>query len=337
MQVLSPYGKNVFAELKNIYGFKSVESAAKFVVRHVQQQYRFQNISVEMLHIAYGLVAKLKADSAIYYLKFASRSMHNNPEHLFPWLNYARNQGIPIPEVIPATNRKWYLSPLKNIDSDYDVVYLMRQVPGNPMQRASKPLLRQYAEAMAQFHRVGFLYPNPVLGSDATWQGKWNNRRELWINLKDYPLISQALLRRAMQAIEETKPLTLPKTILHGDFRLCHVFFQDESLSGLIDVDQSTQGERFIDLCYGLVSGSLPEGGNLLTFEQLQNTLSIYHKCLPLNEVEQSILKAAFAYAILETLNDLCEAKATKQDINATQTLLSAILNTSAKELLLGM
>jgi hypothetical protein len=62
MQVLSPYGKNVFAELKNIYGFESVESAAKFVVRHVQQQYRFQNISVEMLHIAYGLVAKLKAE-----------------------------------------------------------------------------------------------------------------------------------------------------------------------------------------------------------------------------------------------------------------------------------
>ena len=216
------------------------------------------------------------------------------------------------------------------------MVYLMRHVAGNPMQQASEPLLRQYAEVMAQFHRVGFEYPNPVLGSNATWQGKWKNRHELWGNLQDCPLISQNLVIEAMQSIKETKSLTLPKTIVHGDFRLCHVFFEDESLSGLVDVDQSTQGERFIDLCYGLVSGSVPEGGSLMTFEQLQRTLSIYHKCLPLNEAEQFVLKAAFAYAILETFTDLCEANATEQDLNVTQALLGAILRVSEEELLAG-
>lgn len=90
MQFLSPYGKDVLAELKNIYGFDSVETATDFIIRHVQQQYQFQEVSVEMLHIAYGLVAKLKADSEIYYLKFASRSIHNNPHQLFPWLHYAK-------------------------------------------------------------------------------------------------------------------------------------------------------------------------------------------------------------------------------------------------------
>ncbi|MBD2430454.1 MULTISPECIES: hypothetical protein [Fischerella] len=74
MQVLSPYRKDVLAELKNIYGFDSVETATDFMIRHIQQHYQFQEVSVEMLHIAYGLVAKLKADSEIYYLKFASRS-----------------------------------------------------------------------------------------------------------------------------------------------------------------------------------------------------------------------------------------------------------------------
>lgn len=42
MQVLSPYGKDVLAELKNIYGFDSVESATEFVIRHLQQQYQFR-------------------------------------------------------------------------------------------------------------------------------------------------------------------------------------------------------------------------------------------------------------------------------------------------------
>jgi hypothetical protein len=53
-----------------------------------------------------------------------------------------------------------------------------------------------------------------------------------------------------------------------------------------------------------------------------------------LNQAEQAILKAAFAYAILETLTDLCEAKATEQDINVTQALLGAILKASEPELL---
>lgn len=334
MQVLSPYGKDIFAELKNIYGFDSVESAAKFVIRHVQQQYQFQVASVEMLHIAYGLVVKLKADGEIYYLKFASRSMHDNPDQLFPWLDYARKRGVLLPEVVAATNGSWYLSPLENVDSDYDVVYLMRDVSGKPMEQASEPLLRQYAEVMAQFHRVGLEYSHPVLGSDATWKSKWENRHELWSNLKNSPFISQDLVSEAMQLIEETGVCTLPQTILHGDFRFCHVFFEDNALSGLVDVDQSTQGERFIDLCYGLVSGSSPEGGSLLTFKHLQSTLSVYHQYLPLSEAEQSILKGAFAYAFLETLNDLSQSKPTKQDIDTTQTLLRVILKASEKELL---
>jgi hypothetical protein len=82
MRVLSPYGKNVLAELKNIYGFESIASATEFVVRHVQQHYRLNNVSIEMLHIAYGLVAKLIADGDAYHLKFASHGMHDRPEQL---------------------------------------------------------------------------------------------------------------------------------------------------------------------------------------------------------------------------------------------------------------
>ncbi|MDV2993418.1 MAG: hypothetical protein N4J56_003072 [Chroococcidiopsis sp. SAG 2025] len=149
MQVLSPYGKDVLAELKDIYGFSSIAAATEFVIHHLQQEYQFQVISVESLHIAYGLVAKLKADGEIYHLKFASHEMHENPEQLFPWLDYARKQGMLLPEIIPASDRSWYLSPLKDVGSDYDIVYLMRDIPGKPVEQASKQLLQQYAEAMA--------------------------------------------------------------------------------------------------------------------------------------------------------------------------------------------
>lgn len=335
MQVLSPYGIDVLAELKDIYGFNSVEATVEFAIHHLQQQYQFQVVSVEALHISSGLAAKLKADGEIYYLKFISHEIHENPDQLFPWLSYARKQGVLLPEIIPATSGSWYLSPLKDVESDYDVVYLMRDIPGKPMERASKQLLQQYAEAMAQFHRIGFKYSHPVRGGDAlTWASQRKNLHELWHDLKDRPFISQELVSESMRVIEETEICTLPQTILHNDFRFCHVFFQDNFLSGVVDVDQSTQGERLLDLCYGLASGSSSEGGSLLTFEQLQNTLLMYHQCLPLSELEQSVLKGVLADAFLETLNDLSQCNGTEQDINMTQTLLDSVLRASEKELL---
>jgi Ser/Thr protein kinase RdoA (MazF antagonist) len=335
MQVLLPYGDDVLVELKDNYGLDSIKTAEKLIIHHLQQQYSFQMISIEELHFSTGMAAKLQVEREIYYLKFSSRKIHKTPDQLFPWLEHARKQGIPLPEIIPAINGSWYLSPL--LDSDYDVVYLMRHVPGKPMQQVSHRLLSQYAEAMAQFHRIGFDYYQPVQGDDyATWAAvkQQENLDALMSDLNDRPFISQELISEAMQVIEDTPVCTMPQTIIHGDFRFCHVFFQDNVLSGIIDMDESTQGERLLDLCYGLASGSSPEAGSLLTFEQLQDTLLMYHQSLPLNEQEQSILKGMFAYMFLATLCHLSYSNVTEQGIKGTQNLLRSILSISEQELL---
>ncbi|VEP17800.1 conserved hypothetical protein [Hyella patelloides LEGE 07179] len=335
MEVLSPYGKDVLTELKDIYGFNSVEATTEFVVHHLQQQYQFQAVSVEVLHVAYGLVAKLKADGEIYHLKFASHEMHENPDQLFPWLDYARKQGILVPEIIRCSNGSWYLSPLKNVESDYDVVYLMRDVPGKPMERASKHLLQQYAEAMAQFHRIGFAYLHPVMGADDwTWESQYSDRHNLPKALKDNPFVSQELVLESMREIEETTVCILPRTVIHNDFRFCHVFFQDNSLSGIVDVDMSTNGERLLDLCIGLISSSSARGGSFLTFEELKDTLLMYHQCLPLSEAEKLVFKGVLVYAFLEALDDLSQDNGTEQEFKTTQALLHSVLKASEKELL---
>ena len=61
----------------------------------------------------------------------------------------------------------------------------------------------------------------------------------------------------------------------------------------------------------------------------------MYHHQLPLSEVEQSTLRGTFAYAFLETLNDLSQSGATEQDISVTQKLLESVLQ-SSNEALLG-
>ncbi len=113
--------------------------------------------------------------------------------------------------------------------------------------------------------------------------------------------------------------------MLHGDFRLCHVFFQDDQLTGIIDADQSTYGERWVDLCYGLVSGADPERGSLFDFATLRTALHVYHQALPLPEGDRAALKAAFAYAVLDTLRDLLPVviagTASVLDVEVTQHL----------------
>lgn len=80
--------------------------------------YGFRVVTIEVLHIAYGLAMKLVADDQRYYLKFASRDVHAHPEQLFPWLAHLRQHQLPVPEVIRSRDAHWFLSPLATTDYD---------------------------------------------------------------------------------------------------------------------------------------------------------------------------------------------------------------------------
>jgi Ser/Thr protein kinase RdoA (MazF antagonist) len=336
MRILSPYGKDPARELRTVYGFSSAQTAAQFILWHVQEAYDFQHVTLETLHVAYGLTTKLVADEEQYYLKFASRSMHARPEQLFPWLAYVRQHRLPVPEIIRSRDNHWFLSPLPT--SDYDVVYLMRALSGTTMRTASYRTIQEYATVMAAFHRLGSQYSHSVVGSLATWNSKWAQREQLWRDLHVAPFVSQALVTRAMHLVEQAGPGTLSATILHGDFRLCHVLFEHEQLTGIIDVDQSTYGERWVDVCYGFLSGADPERGSLFDFAALQTALHTYHHLFPFTDDDRAALKATFAYATLETLRDLLPGviagTASAHDIEVTQQLFATILAASEDELL---
>jgi len=336
MHVLSPYGKDTNRELQSVYGLASAEHAAQFIVRHVQQHYGLANVTVESLHIAYGLVAKLASDGTPYYLKFASHSMHRHPDQLFPWLAHVRQRGLPVPAILRSQDGAWFLAPLPR--STYNVVYLMHACPGTPLQSVDEHAVLRYVEMMARFHQLGTQYVQPVDGSVATWTSKWAERDRVLGTLAVAPGVSPDVVARAMALIEQTGPRRLSSSIIHGDFRLCHVLFSRDQLTGIIDVDQSTTGERWVDLCYGLLSGATPEAGALLPFPVVRRALEHYDQHYPLSDAERAMLKATFAYATLETLHDLVPGvsagTATAHDLTVTQDLFDAIYATPDDELL---
>lgn len=208
------------------------------------------------------------------------------------------------------------------------------------MQALRDAPVRQYAETVARFHQLGSHYPHPITGSQATWESKWRDRDDLWNALQSGPYVSRTLVLRAMELIEHTRPSQLFATMLHGDFRLWHVFFVDDHVSGIVDVDQSTSGERWVDVCYGLLNGADPERGSFLDGAALQVALQTYHRLLPFTSSERAVLPAIFAYATLETLRDLLPGvmagTAGRQDLEATQNLFVKILTTTEEALLGG-
>jgi Ser/Thr protein kinase RdoA (MazF antagonist) len=329
MKTLSPYGKDPQKELDDVYGFESPAAFEAFVKEHIRANYEIGEFTIESLHVAFGLAIKIKAQE-LYYLKFASLTMHSHPEQLFPWLLHLQKDNMPIPAIIPTKNGEPYLSPLKK--SDYKAVYLMKAIPGKPAQTMTSKHLRQYVELMARFHKLGSEYPDKNLGSFATWNGKLRGKDDLFQTLKEMPHLDHPLMRSAMQVVNEAAGYVFPSTILHGDFRLCHVFFDGDQLTGTIDLDQSTQGERFVDLCYGLVSGAEPEHGSLLPYSQVLEALQLYHRLNPLSAEEIAYLKPFFAFALLETLSELSgnvSAETTSiEHIYKTENLLAQILIT---------
>jgi Ser/Thr protein kinase RdoA (MazF antagonist) len=216
------------------------------------------------------------------------------------------------------------------------VVYLITTVPGKPCINHTDKTLDQYIEWLAAIHNWGEQYPHENLGSLATWNAKWEERHVLLKTLEPFSFLDQALITRAIQELEARGPQEFTQVIVHGDARLCHALYEGEKFSGFIDFDQSTQGERWMDLCYGLISGPEPHSGSQLTLKQVQYALRHYHEWLKIPPDERAALKACFAYAGLETLSELAlfhqRGVLPLEELRRTEGLLMGIMNT--KELL---
>ncbi|MEE4195912.1 MAG: phosphotransferase [Anaerolineae bacterium] len=311
--------------LKAISGYDSLDAFAEFVLSLLETEYGLAVKALPALHIGFGLAVEAETPDANYFLKCSSLEAHSHPDDLIAWWAELQVQNYPIPHLIRTKNWKWYLTPWEDA-----VVYLMTKLSGQPRKIHTQKTLDQFIEWLAAIHSWGEQYPHDNRGSLANWNEKWEQRQALLKALEPFDFLDQYLITRAMQEIEALGPQAFTEVIVHGDARLCHAFYEGEAFAGFIDFDQSTQGERWIDLCYGLISGPEPHSGSQLTLEQVQYGLKHYHEWLKIPANEQAALKAHFAFAGLETLAELAKfhqrGVLPLEDIRKTESLLIAIL-----------
>lgn len=168
------------------------------------------------------------------------------------------------------------------------------------------------------------------------------HKRVSWLGAVDrLNTVTRSLLGTALAGAEAASPVTeLPHTHIHGDLRLCHVLFNGEQVTGLLDIDQANWAERLADVCYGAVSAPNPEVGAFLTFAEIGTFLSAYDRTSPFTSDEKAALKGGLLAALVELLGDLvqfldAEAQGvTLEDLGRAKGLFANIAQVSATSLL---
>jgi Ser/Thr protein kinase RdoA (MazF antagonist) len=305
MKILSPYGKDVVTELKDIYNLNSVDELLWRVRRYLSDDYGFADVDIEMIHVAFGTAIKFRYNNESYYLKFAGRANHHNPEALFPFLEHLRQSGLPVPEVLKTLDALYF----KNIldKSGYDVTYVMREVRGEVMNEVTRERLEQFIQTLVTFHKTGEDYKPRV----------YANARDIHHFLRDaitelqpytYTSLQSAFLEEIIfyvQRIFNDFKIhdALSKTHIHWDFRFCHALSENEAISGILDSEQATYAERIYDVCIALVSHSNPARCLLLDTDQVLSALKRYDELYPFNLADRQGLKAMLLCALLNELS----------------------------------
>lgn len=305
MEVVSPYGKNVADELRRVYRLESVDALLERVGHFLAESYGFRSATVEHIHVAFGIAVRFAYQNQRYYLKFTGRANHQRPEALFSYQGRLRHLGVPLPEVLRTLDGTYFETIL---DSPwYDVTYVMKAVPGQVMRRKTARRLEQYVRVMAQVHRLGADYKPRIVANSQNLNDFFREAVEslaAFTLRKDDRRLLERVKRSVQTAVGRLEHRNdLSKTHIHGDFRLCHVMFDQSGVSGVIDAEQITYAERLWEVCVGLVSHPNPARCLLLELGEVLELLKLYDGLLPFTEADRQASKGVLQLALLNELS----------------------------------
>ena len=321
MEILSPYGKDVKSELSRVYHIQSLDELQRRVKTALREAYDLHVIAFELLHIAFCMCIRLQTDQGTYYLKTIGKGINHTPDEMLHYMTYLRAHGLPLPEIITTQSGKKHFAMLP--DSTYNITFLLTPVQGQPIACNNPIQIQNFATMLAKLHHLG----NQFAVEHGTFEGAEAARfpfteyipKELpkllkegleqhahILTTKEKNILKQAHHDLHQWCVQKAHHLKLEKTHIHGDVRMCHVYQENDVISGIIDLDQSCYAPRLVDICFGMISAPTQNDGKTLDIAGQQLFLKTYHKISPLTQPEQESLHAFLLWANLEQFWDLC-------------------------------
>ncbi len=297
--VVSPYGLDPSQEIETVYGFGDADGLTRALLAHVRSRFGLKNPVLDRLHLAHGLAATISSGGRRFVFKLAPEDQPARLGLLLQRLDELRREGLPFPQVHRLDDGAWAA---KTLPACQDQGYLMDFVPGAPLADWTEAAATQSADALARLHKRG-------VGTDLT------NTGLLASDLEDNEgqiaeVIAAGLFPSAPakalfdQIARSGANSELLRTQVHGDARLCHFLFENEALTGIVDVDQGGGGHRLRDVAFHLISHPDPANIAFLTIESIQAWIACYDARLPFSVDERRLLWPTLTFALLVELSE---------------------------------
>lgn len=317
MDIESPYcgPDHRRQEVRKRFDVASIDDLRDQLCARVHDEYRLTNIAIDSLRIPYDLVARLRTDHGTFYFKTVADWL-TDINGVFEIVEYFRTQGIPFPAIQPTRDGR---SLITFHDRD---AYLCTPVPGTPITPTDPDHLAAYASLMATIHDHGATYAQTYTktkNGNASKQSLNTRIGQSLPHLRDGLLDTHASLFSPSQlaiftngiaylerTYESRVPARLPETHLHGDLRVCHALQQNGTITGVLDFDEITYGERLADVCFGLISAPEHNNGKAIPPALQRYILSEYNDHQSLTETERAALPVVLIWSNLVQLNGLC-------------------------------
>lgn len=317
MEIESPYIEaDQHAQiLQEQYDVNSADALVQQITSRIEAEYPLTVDDVDYLRIPHDIVARIHTSAGRFYFKTVTEWV-SDITGVLDFVAYLRSHGLPLP-AIKQTELGQRLISFEGSDA-----YLCSRVPGTPLSPTAPPQLSAYASLLATIHDLGERYAvtaGEVTSSKASNESL-NARIETSLPHLREGLFESAdtlfsgeqlnLLQSGVEFVENTYeehvPVRLPQTHIHGDFRLCHVLQRNGTITGVLDFDEVTYGERLADVCFGLISAPEPNNGKAIPLALQRHVLQEYDTHQTLTPTERAALPTLLVWSNLMQLNGLC-------------------------------
>ena len=317
MEIESPYlgPERRDEELRAQFNVESINELVIDLTDRITSEYRLTITNVEYLRVPYDLVARLRTSLGTLYFKTVTKWL-TDISGVLDLVAYLEKRGLPFPN-IQRTRDNQSLITFKDREA-----YLCTAVSGKPVTPTNSTHLSAYTSLMATIHDLGATYAEVhgrVTNGTASRQSLSERIGATLPDLRDdileshTPLFSDTQHRKLSDGIErientygERVPEQLPRTHIHGDLRLCHALEQDGTITGVLDFDEITYGERLADICFGLISAPQHNSGKAVPPALQRYILREYDSHQSLISAERDALPTLLLWSNLVQLNGLC-------------------------------
>ena len=229
------------------------------IVEKIEETYKIRTKNVSLLRESSdNKVYLVESDRGKFVLRVSKRDIRDNVLFETTWLDYLRRHNVPVVEVVKTEGKKLFSVLEKSVLTMFKFAK-GKHIEIKPDSKPDLECVRSAAHELAKIHNVS-------LKANINLSRKRNILTEIDRALK----IKNKFISRSEGGAVFVKELVFYKEwvrknkntecLLHNDYRFGNLFFENKTVSVIMDFDWSCKGPAVKDVAHSLAEWSFPDG-----------------------------------------------------------------------------